>query len=74
MPALVTFRHKFLGFLIMLFFQSRISNQLFVVIASNSLKSLAVSSDSDLSEVEPFITQTKAALVAVLQLSLGKTI
>ena len=27
--------------------------------ARNSLKSLAVSSDSDLSEVEPFITQTK---------------
>ena len=32
----------------------------------NSLKSLAVSSDSE-PEVEPFITQTKAALVAVLQ-------
>ena len=34
--------------------------------ARNSLKSLAVSSDSE-PEVEPFITQTKAALVAVLQ-------
>ena len=32
----------------------------------NSLKSLAVSSDSE-PEVEPFITQTKAALLAVLQ-------
>ena len=32
----------------------------------NSLKSLAVSSDSG-PEVEPFITQTKAASVAVLQ-------
>ena len=34
--------------------------------ARNSLKSLAVSSDSE-PEVEPFITQTKAALLAVLQ-------
>ena len=34
--------------------------------ARNSLKSLAVSSDSE-PEVEPFITQTKAASVAVLQ-------
>ena len=34
--------------------------------ARNSLKSLAVSSDSA-PEVEPFITQTKAALVAVLE-------
>ena len=44
--------------------------------ARNSLKSLAVSSDSDLSEVfpEPFITQTKAALITVLQLSFRKTI
>ena len=42
--------------------------------ARNSRKSLAVSSDSDLSEVEPFITQTKAALMAVLQLSFRKTI
>ena len=58
--------HRFLGFLIMLVFQSRISNQLFAVNARNSLKSLAVSSDSE-PEVEPFITQTKAALVAVLQ-------
>ena len=33
-----------------------------------------MSSDSDLSEVEPFITQTKAALTAVLQLSFRKTI
>ena len=41
--------------------------------ATNSLKSPAVSSDSE-SEVEPFITQTKAALVAVLQLSFRKTI
>ena len=41
--------------------------------ARNSLKSLAVSSDSE-SEVEPFITQTKAASVGVLQLSFGKTI
>ena len=41
--------------------------------ARNSLKSLAVSSDSE-SEVEPFITQTKAASVAVLQLSFRKTI
>ena len=39
----------------------------------NSLKSLAVSSDS-VSYVELFITQTKAALVAVLQLSFRKTI
>ena len=44
---------------------------LFVVNARNNLKSLEVSSDSDLSEVEPFITQTKAALMAVLQLSFG---
>ena len=65
--------HRFLGFLIMLVFQSRISNQLFAVNARNSLKSLAVSSDSE-SEVEPFITQTKAASVAVLQLSFRKTI
>ena len=41
--------------------------------ARNSLKSLAVSSDSE-SEVEPFITQTKANSVAVLQLSFGKII
>ena len=41
--------------------------------ARNSLKSQAVSSDSE-SEVEPFITQTKAASVGVLQLSFGKTI
>ena len=34
--------------------------------ARNSLKSLAVPSDSE-PEVEPFTTQTKAALVAVLQ-------
>ena len=34
--------------------------------ARNSLKSLTVSIDSE-PEVEPFITQTKAALVAVLQ-------
>ena len=34
--------------------------------ARNSLKSLAVSSNSE-PAVEPFITQTKAALVAVLQ-------
>ena len=34
--------------------------------ARNSLKSLAVSSDSE-PEVEPFITQTKAASVAVQQ-------
>ena len=34
--------------------------------ARNSLKSLAVSSNSE-PEVQPFITQTKAALVAVLQ-------
>ena len=33
-----------------------------------------MSSDSDLSEVEPFITQTKAALMAVLELSFRKTI
>ena len=66
--------HKFLGFLIMLVSQSCISNQLFVVNARNSLKSLAVSTDSDLSEVEPFITQTKAALMAVMQLSFLKTI
>ena len=46
---------------------------MFVVNARNSLKSVAVSSDSE-SEVEPFITQTKAALVAVLQLSFRKTI
>ena len=42
--------------------------------ASNSLKSLAVSTDSDLLELELFITQTKAALMAVLQLSFRKTI
>ena len=65
--------HKFLGFLIMLVFQSRISNYLYEVNARNSLKSQAVSSDSE-SEVEPFIIQTKAALVAVLQLSFRKTI
>ena len=41
--------------------------------ATNSLKSPAVSSDSE-SEVEPFITQTKAALVAVLPLNFRKTI
>ena len=35
--------------------------------------SLAVSSESE-SEVEPFITQTQAAWVAVLQLSFRKTI
>ena len=35
--------------------------------------SLAVSSESE-SEVEPFITQTEAAWVAVLQLSFRKTI
>ena len=46
---------------------------MFVVNARNSLKSVAVSSDSE-SEVEPFITQTKAALVAVLQFSFRKTI
>ena len=45
-----------------------------MVNARNSLKSQAVSTDSDLSEVEPFITQTKAALMAVLQLSFRKTI
>ena len=55
--------HKFLAFLIMLVFQRRISNQLFAVIARNSLKSLAVSSDSQ-PEVEPFTTQTKADSVA----------
>ena len=37
--------------------------------ARNSLQSLAVSSESE-SEVELFITQTKAALVAVLQLKI----
>ena len=46
---------------------------MFIVNARNSLQSLAVSSDSE-SEEEPFITQTKAALVAVLQLSFRKTI
>ena len=46
---------------------------MFVVNARNTLKSLAVSNDSE-SKVEPFITQTKAALVAVLQLSFRKTI
>ena len=44
---------------------------MFAVNARNSLKSLAVSSDSE-SEVEPFITQTKAASVAVLQLSFSE--
>ena len=39
--------------------------------ARNSLKSLAVSSDSE-PEVEPFITQTKAASVAVQQELLEK--
>ena len=53
----------------MLVFQSRISKQVFVVNARNSLQSLTESSDSE-SEVEPFITQTKAALVAVLQLKI----
>ena len=57
----------------MLVFQSRISKQVFVVNARNSLQSLTESSDSE-SEVEPFITQTKAALVAVRQLSFRKTI
>ena len=46
---------------------------MFVVNVRNSLKSLTVSSDSE-SGVEPFITQTKAALVAVLQLRFRKTI
>ena len=46
---------------------------MFVVNAKNNQKSLAVLSDSE-SEVEPFITQTKAALVAVLQLSFRKSI
>ena len=41
--------------------------------ARNSLKSPAVSSDSE-SEVEPFITQTISALVAVLPLNFRKTI
>ena len=53
----------------MLVFQSRISKQVFVVNARNSLQSLKESSDSE-SEVEPFISQTKAALVAVLQLKI----
>ena len=53
----------------MLIFQSRISKQVFVVNARNSLQSLTESSDSE-SEVEPSITQTKAALVAVLQLKI----
>ena len=53
----------------MLVFQSRISKQVFVVNARNSLQSLTESSDSE-SEVEPFITQTKGALVAVLQLKI----
>ena len=65
--------HKFLGCLIMLVFQGRILNQLFVVNARNSLKSLAVSTDSE-SKVEPFITQTKAALVTILQQSFRKNI
>ena len=55
--------HRFLGFLIMLVFQSHI---LKFLNARNSLKSLTVSSDSE-PEVEPFITQTKVASVAVLQ-------
>ena len=33
-----------------------------------------MSTDTDLSEVEPFITQTKAALMAVLHLRVRKTI
>ena len=37
-------------------------------------KEPSIVEDSDLSEVEPFITQTKAALMAVLQLSFLKTI
>jgi len=41
--------------------------------ARNRLKSLAMLSDSE-SKVEPFITKTKAALMAVLQLSFRKTI
>ena len=44
---------------------------LFVVNATNSLKSPAVSSDSE-SKLEPFITQTKAALVAVLPFELSE--
>ena len=39
--------------------------------ARNSLKSIAVSSDSE-PEVEPFITQTKVISVAVLQELSGK--
>ena len=44
---------------------------MFIVNARNSLQSLAVSSDSE-PGVEPFITQTKAALLAVLQELSGK--
>ena len=63
--------HKFLGCLIVSF--SRSHFELFVVNARNSLKSLAVWTDSE-SEVERFITQTKAALVTIMQLSFQKNI
>ena len=43
-----------------------LSKLYFAVNARNSLKGLAVSNDSE-PEVEPFITQTKAVSVAVLQ-------
>ena len=69
--ALVAFT-SFFPFLIMLVYQNCTSNLLFVVNARNSLMSLAVSSDWE-SEIETFITQTKAALVAVLQLSFRTT-
>ena len=52
--------HKFLCFLIISFWK------LHFKLAVRSLKSVTVSSDSE-PEVEPFITQTKAASVVVLQ-------
>ena len=56
--------HEFVGFLIMLVFQSRISNYLFLVNARKSLKSLkslALSSEKS----ESYITQTRPLLVAL---------
>ena len=53
------------------------TNMAAVTSCENTLQSLVVSSDSESevgSEAEPFITQTKAASVVVLQLSFRKTI
>ena len=58
--------YKFLCLLTMLVFQCRISNKFFAV--------NAVSERFRVRNSEPFITQTKAASVEVLQLSFRKTI